>query len=650
MMHRALSLNRIILAFIVAIIFASSTVFFGIANARSTVGVIQQNPAQNPALTRSDVESWADGFIPASLAKNDIAGAVVVVVKGDQILFSRGYGYAQTKGRKPVDANKTLFRPGSISKLFTWTALMQLVEQGKVGLDTDVNTYLDFKVTGKDGSIITPRHLLTHRAGFEDNIKDLIVLQAKPDLTATAQLKRWVPRRIYPAGSTPAYSNYGAALAGYIVERITGLPFETYVERNIFAPLGMRHSTFQQPIPPSLAPNMSTGYISGAGPAQPFEHIVPAAGALSATGNDIGRFMIAHLQNGRFGDRQILKPSTAKLMHDTALPVIPTLNPMLLGFIDTSINGHRVIGHDGNTIQFHSNMALFKNDGVGMFLSLNSAGTDYLGVQKSSFEAFADRYFPDKRELPPVMQAGTAHDASAIAGYYHTTYRSESNFLSIRDLMQPGKIIANADGSITVDIYGSQRYVHIGPLLWRSEDGKRRFAAALENGRVKWVAGGPAEAIEAFQPFDLATTPAIWLPLGLLAFCIVMIAALAWLAAGAIRMALKQPMLLIGASRTSYRASRLSAILTLAVLYGWMALIEQLAEPRFPSDFTLILLQVLLFAMLLALIVTGLWSGRTAWSQGRRRITFASLALAGAGAILFWIAATHSFFVFNANY
>jgi CubicO group peptidase (beta-lactamase class C family) len=650
MMRCTLSLRRIILVFIIAIVSAASTASFGIANARPIVGAIQQNSPQNSALTRSDVESWADGLIPASLAANDIAGAVVVVVKGDQILFSKGYGYAQVEGLKPVDADKTLFRPGSISKLFTWTALMQLVEQGKIDLDTDVNTYLDFKVTGKDGSIITPRHLLTHRAGFEDSIKDLILLQPKAGLTAEAYLKRWVPKRVYQPGTTPAYSNYGTTLAGYIVERVSGLPFETYIERNIFAPLGMAHSTFRQPLPPALAPFMSKGYISGSGPAQPFEYIIPAAGALSTTGNDISRFMIAHLQNGRFGDRQILKPETAAFMHNTATPVIPSLNPMLLGFIDTSINGHRVIGHDGNSIQFHSNMALFKNDRVGIFLSLNSAGADYLGVQKSFFEAFADKYFPDKRTLPPVVRAGAARDAAAIAGYYHTTYRSESNFLSIRDLLSPGEIVANTDDSITVNIYGTQRYVHIGPLLWRSEDGKRRFAATLENGKVKWVAGGPAEAIEAFQPFDVATTPAIWLPLGLLAFCIVMIGALAWPVVGAIRLVLKQPIPLTGASRISYRVSRLTAILTLAVLYGWMTLIDQLSAPHFPTDFTLILLQALLLVVLFTLIVTGLWSGRSAFSDSRRWPTFGGLMLASAGAILLWIAASHSFFTFNANY
>jgi CubicO group peptidase (beta-lactamase class C family) len=650
MIYRALSPSRIILAFIGAVVFAASTASFGIADARSAVGAIQKSPTKNMTLTRSDVESWADGIIPASLAANDIAGAVVVVVKGDQILFSKGYGYAQTEGRKPVVADKTLFRPGSISKLFTWTALMQLVEQGKVGLDTDINKYLDFKVTGKGGSIITPRHLLTHRAGFEDNIKDLILLEPQPGLTATAYLKRWVPKRVYRAGSTPAYSNYGAALAGYIVERVSGIPFETYVERNIFAPLGMRHSTFKQPLPLQLALNMSMGYISGAGPAQPFEHILPAAGALSATGNDMGRFMIAHLQNGRFDDRRILKSDTAVLMHNTATPIISSLNPMLLGFIDISINGHRAIGHDGNSIQFHSNMALFKDDGVGIFLSLNSAGADYLGVQKSFFEAFADRYFPEQRELPPVMQEGAVSDAASIAGYYHTTYRSESNFLSIRDLMSPGKVIANADGSITVNIYGSQRYVHIGSLLWRSEDGKRRFAAALQNGRVKWVAGGPAEAIEAFQPFDLATTPAIWVPLGLIAFCVVAISALVWPVVGAIRLAFKQPIPLTDTSHISYHASRLTAILTLAVIYGWMTLIDQLSAPHFPTDFTLILLQALLFVVLLALIATGLWSGRTAWSDSRRWVTLAGLTLAGAGVILFWMAATHNFLMFNTNY
>ena len=97
-------------------------------------------------LNKTDVDAWLDGYIPYALARGDIAGAVVVVVKDGQVLTQRGYGFSDVEKRTPVSPETTLFRPGSVSKLFTWTAVMQLVEQGKIDLDKDVNAYLDFKI------------------------------------------------------------------------------------------------------------------------------------------------------------------------------------------------------------------------------------------------------------------------------------------------------------------------------------------------------------------------------------------------------------------------------------------------------------------------------------------------------------------------
>src|SRR5580698_7200921 len=199
------------------------------------------NPASadvSPALTQSDADAWLDGFMPYTLEYNDIAGAAVVIVKDGQVLTQRGFGYADVAARKRVDAATTMFRAGSISKLFTWTAIMQLVEQGKVDLDADVNQYLDFKVPPYQGKPITVRNLMTHTPGFEEAFKGGIRFSGSVPALGDV-LKRMLPARVYEPGATPAYSNYGAGVASYIVERVSGVPFEDYVERNIFAPLGM---------------------------------------------------------------------------------------------------------------------------------------------------------------------------------------------------------------------------------------------------------------------------------------------------------------------------------------------------------------------------------------------------------------------------
>ncbi len=307
----------------------------------------------------------------------DIPGAVVVVVKDGQVLTERGYGYADVAKRTPVDPALTLFRPGSVSKLLTWTAVMQQVEQGKIDLDADINQYLDFKVPGLDGKPITMRNLMQHTAGFEEQAKGIIAEEPQTLPPFDALLKVWVPTRIFAPGSTPAYSNYGASLAGYIVQRVSGESFDDYIDKHILEPLEMKHSSFRQPLPANLVPLMSKGYPLGSEEPRPYEIIGPApAGSLAASGEDMAHFMIAHLQDGEYHGNRILKAETAKMMHDTPLTMLPPLNRMELGFFETNINGREVIGHLGDTDYFHTSLHLFLQDNVGFYVSFNSPGKD----------------------------------------------------------------------------------------------------------------------------------------------------------------------------------------------------------------------------------------------------------------------------------
>ena len=212
------------------------------------------------ALTKTDVDAWLDGFMPHALATGDLAGAVVAVVKDGQIVTERGFGYADVEKKKPVDPKLTLFRPGSVSKLVTWTAVMQLVEQGKLDLDADVNKYLDFTIPPRAGKPITLRNIMQHTAGFEEQVKSIIT--EDPNTPGFEELlKRWTPTRVFDAGTTPAYSNYATSVAGYIVQRVSGESFYDYVDKHIFAPLDMKHSTFRQRLPKDLEPLMATGYV-----------------------------------------------------------------------------------------------------------------------------------------------------------------------------------------------------------------------------------------------------------------------------------------------------------------------------------------------------------------------------------------------------
>jgi CubicO group peptidase (beta-lactamase class C family) len=433
-------------------------------------------PAPTAQLTADDVEAYLDGVVPLQLAREDIAGATVAVVKDGKLLFEKGYGYSDVAGKKPVDPKATLFRPGSVSKLFTWTAVMQLEEQGKLNLDQDVNTYIDFKIPDAFGKPITLKNLLTHTPGFEEQIKDLITFQNEsPNLGQ--YLKTHIPARIYPPGTVPAYSNYGAALAGYIVERVSGEPFEQYIENHIFKPLGMTHSTFRQPLPAELAPDMSGGYQLASDKSKPFEVVVPfPAGSLSSTADDMSKFVLAHLQNGHLGDAQILKPETAELMHSRLFGLDPAANAMCYGFYEESRNGHRIIGHAGDTDYFHSDLHLVLDAGVGFFVSYNSAGRGQISPRTILWEGFLDRYFPFTAPAATVAQSAK-QDAAAVSGTYEVSRRSESSFFKAFSLIGETVVASTEDGEVEVDSLLApngkpKKWQEIAPMTFREVEGQ----------------------------------------------------------------------------------------------------------------------------------------------------------------------------------
>src|ERR1700728_1829962 len=245
-------------------------------------------PAAAHPLERADLEPWLDGLMPYAIERGDVAGAVVAVVKNGEVIFARGYGFADVKKQKPVDAERAMFRPGSISKLFTWTAVMQLVEQGKLDLDHDVNEYLDFKIPPRSDGPITLRNIMTHTPGFEEQIKALIVSDPKQLVPLQVYARGKTPVRIFKAGSTPAYSNYATPLARYIGEGVAGELLAASRAAPLFKPLEMSHATFRQPLPGTFEADMSKGYALASQPAKPYEIVVAApAGSLAASAVDM---------------------------------------------------------------------------------------------------------------------------------------------------------------------------------------------------------------------------------------------------------------------------------------------------------------------------------------------------------------------------
>lgn len=306
-------------------------------------------PSTEPSLDdEREVEAFMDEVVKKQLESSKIPGATVSVVKDGEILFAKGYGEADVKAEKPVVADETLFRVGSVSKLFTSTAAMQLVEEGKLDLDEDVNTYLD-DVEIPDtynGKPVTLRNLLTHTAGFEQEFVGTGARGAADFEPLGEYLSKHVPARVKPPGEVTSYSNFGMALAGQLVEEASGMTYARYVKENVARPIGMDGTTAAQPPVPGLRDRLATGYRveDGEPDAGSFEHIEEApAGAVSSTAPDMARFMIAHLQNGRYGDARILEENTAKQMQEKQFSNDPRLDGQDFGFYEQTINGEHVI-------------------------------------------------------------------------------------------------------------------------------------------------------------------------------------------------------------------------------------------------------------------------------------------------------------------
>ena len=452
----------------------------------------EKSPGDAHELTAPDLEAFLDGIVPLQLERDDIAGATVAVVKDGKVLFAKGYGYSDYAQKKPVSAEETLFRPGSVSKLFTWTAVMQLVEQGKLDLDRDVNDYIDYKIPEAFGKPITLKNILTHTPGFEEQIKDLLKTGSEsPNLGE--YLKTHIPARIYPPGTVPAYSNYGAALAGYVVERVSGSPFNQYVEENIFKPLGMTHSTFAQPLPSTLSPLMSNGYQLASDGPKPFELVVPApAGSLSSTAADMARFMMAHLQDGQLAGARILRPETARLMHSRLFALDDAANGMCYGFYEESRNGHRIIGHGGDTVYFHSDLHLIPDASVGFFVSHNSLGRGNPLPRTALWEALLARYFPYTYSSEPAM-ATAKEDAKAVSGAYMLSRRSEASFLKSTTLVGEFSVSpAEGDTIEVAQLTGPngkpKRWREAAPMTFLEENGQDKLVFKPDqNGRMQMI-------------------------------------------------------------------------------------------------------------------------------------------------------------------
>jgi len=436
----------------------------------------------------TELEAFLDDLLKKEMEENHIVGAAVSVVEDGQLFFAKGYGYADLENKIPVDPEQTLFKIGSVTKLFTWTAVMQLVEQGKLDLDADINTYLDFRIPDTYPQPITLKHLMSHTAGFEDQHVDMVAWKDE-DL---APEREWtvshIPARVYPPGEVAAYSNYGAALAGYIVARISGESYSQYVQDHLLNPLGMKSSTAFWLTPSSLKARESVGYMDENGVIKMFPYITGQvdlypAGVIRASVTDMARFMIMHLQNGFYGDASseihILREITAQQMHSTLYTPDSRLLGNAYGFFEFNDNGQWVIGHGGEAEPMQSALFLLPDQNLGVFIVYNSMGASGLTSQHRGFQrAFFDHYYPSPALEPIQPPTDFAARADQFVGVYRWT-RSSSTTLEkyTTQLFAPTVDVKNPrNGTLFMKTpYGNMQLVEMEPLYFRQVDGPFHF-------------------------------------------------------------------------------------------------------------------------------------------------------------------------------
>ena len=444
------------------------------------------NQVQGPT-DAAEMEAFLDELMSKDLEENHIPGAAVAVVKDGILFFAKGYGYADLENKIPVDAEQTLFPTGSVGKLFTWTAVMQLAEQGKLDLDADVNTYLDFRIPDTYPAPITLKHLMTHTAGFEDLGFENFTWDADGLMPVGEWMSTHIPGRVRPPGEVAGYSNYGAMLAGYIVARVSGQPYEQYIQEHIFNPLRMERSTIQRPIPLDLRAHTSLGYwdvdgIPQAVPSIPDVFMTQPATApegehLSAV-TDMARFMITHLQDGFYGDAstgmRILEETTARQMHSILFTPDPRILGSAYGFFDFSDNGQRTLGHTGRALGFTTMLLLLPDQNLGVYVVYNHNNSGILTTQHFGFQrAFFDHYYPTSAVEPIQPATEFAERANRFVGSYRSTWGAYTTLEKLVNLTSPPIEISDpGDGTLLLTIKGMEvRLVEVAPLYFRQIDG-----------------------------------------------------------------------------------------------------------------------------------------------------------------------------------
>jgi len=426
----------------------------------------------------AEIEAFVDGFWISAMQPLNIPGAVFVLVRDGQILLAKGYGLADLAQGTPVDPGETLFSIGSVSKAVTAAAVLQLAERGQLDLDAPVDSYLrSMQVGERCPQAVTTAHLLTHTAGFDERVIGGYVTSADRLVPLAEFEARDLPPCIRPPGQEMSYCNHCYGLAGVVLEDVSGLPFEQYVEENLFEPLEMRHSSFRQPLPAELDALRGTGYIFTP-EIQPaplvYLDFFPTGGAW-ASGEDMGRLTIGLLRGGLAGGKTVFQPATLAQMHQRQFSQDPRLEGWTYGFFEHLENGQRLVGKDGDSPGFSSSLYLMPDQNLGFFLAFNATVAAGEGDPRLTFPGhFISHYYPGGEPLRPAKPTGTAARLAGLYRWSRYGHTSIDKALSPMLLVQ-WRIRAHPDGSLSL-VYPSllsgqaSRWAEVEPGLFQNQE------------------------------------------------------------------------------------------------------------------------------------------------------------------------------------
>ncbi len=414
------------------------------------------------------VDEYAEEYIG-----NTVAGAAIIAIKDNQIVLSKGYGYADVENQIPMDPEETILEWGSITKLFVWVSAMQLAEQGQLDLDEDIRTYLPkgFLTKLNYEEPITMLNLMHHNAGFEEYIFDLLFDSPEHLESLEESLKLAEPEQVYKPGEVVAYSNYSTSLAAYIIEGITGQPFYEYVDEHIFEKLGMSHSTMHLPVEDNqeFVLNKGKGYLTGENgnftASQPFYISMYPSGGINGTALDLAKFAQALMSSESENTSLFQESQTQSELLATSYSPEEGVPGLAHGFWEYD-GAYRGLTHSGNTVAYSGNMQIVPEDHFAIIVLTNQA--DEIDLLFGLVDELVGKGDQTVQENLP--------STSEVEGSYLTARRTYNGFMNLYAYLAPLDVQAINDNEIELDLAGFKAtYTQTSPYVYKMKSGNDVF-------------------------------------------------------------------------------------------------------------------------------------------------------------------------------